>query len=145
MHPHLLETHLLTKRSHHDGTPAILKTIWYLQIIVIDCLMILLLMKIQVLIYKNDQQPSRSHFGLSMDELRRAYTARLSEMEQDMKEVKEQLGRSIVMAYGKKKHKSGPKNGRGIRVGGQHPQYNGTDAVNDQQVMAYAGDILSPT
>ncbi len=29
--------------------------------------------------------------GLSMDKLRRAYTARLSEMEQEMKEVKEQL------------------------------------------------------
>ena len=56
--------------------------------------------------------------GLSMDELRRAYTARLSEMEHDIKEVKEQLERSIVMSYGNKKHKSGHENGRRIRVGG---------------------------
>ena len=67
-----------------------------------------------------------------MDELRRAYTARLSEMERYMKEVKEQLERSIVMSYGKKKHKSGPQNGRGIRAGEQCAQYNGTDAVNYQ-------------
>ncbi len=49
-----------------------------------------------------------------------------------MREVKEQLERSIVMSYVKKKHKSEPENGRGIRVGGQHPQYDGTDAINNQ-------------
>jgi len=49
-----------------------------------------------------------------------------------MRVVKEQLDRSIVMSYGKKKHKSGPENGRGIRVGGQRPQYDDTDAVNYQ-------------
>jgi hypothetical protein len=42
---------------------------------------------------------------LSIDELRRTYTARLSDMERDMKEVKEQLQRSIMMSYAKKKHK----------------------------------------
>ena len=41
---------------------------------------------------------------LNVDKLRRAHAARLSEMEQDMKEVKEQLERSNVMSYGKKKH-----------------------------------------
>jgi hypothetical protein len=51
----------------------------------------------------------------------------------------------LVMSYGKKKHKSGPQNGRGIRAGEQCAQYNGTDAVTYQWVMAYAGDILSPT
>ena len=67
-----------------------------------------------------------------MDELRRAYTARLSEMEQEMKEVKEQLERTIVMSYGKKNPNTGQDNGRLVRVGGQRPQYNGTDAVNYQ-------------
>ena len=47
--------------------------------------------------------------GLSMDKLRRAYIARWSEMERDMKEDKKQLERSIVMSYGTKKHKLGPK------------------------------------
>ena len=32
----------------------------------------------------------------------------------------------------------------GIRVGGQRPQYDGTDAVNYQWVTAYAADILFP-
>ncbi len=68
--------------------------------------------------------------GFSVDELRRAYTARLSEMEQEMKEVKEQLERTIVMSYGKKNPNTGQDNGRLVRVGGQRPQYNGTDAVN---------------
>ena len=45
--------------------------------------------------------------GLSVDELIRAYTARLSEMEREMREVKEQLERTIVMSYVKKKHNSG--------------------------------------
>ena len=36
--------------------------------------------------------------------LRRAYTARWSEIKWDMKEVKEPLERSIVMSYGNKKH-----------------------------------------
>ena len=79
-----------------------------------------------------------------MDELRRAYTARLSEMEREMREVKEQLERTIVMSYVKKKHNSGEDNSRGVRVGGQRPQYDGTDAVNYQQVTAYAADILFP-
>ncbi len=70
--------------------------------------------------------------GLSMDELRRAYVARLSEMEQEMREVKEQLERTIVMSYSKKNQNSGQDNGRVVRVGGQHPQYDGTDAVNYQ-------------
>ena len=70
--------------------------------------------------------------GLSVDELRRAYTARLSEMERVTREVKDQLERSIALSFGTKKHKSGPENGRGIRVGGQHLQYDGTDAVNYQ-------------
>jgi hypothetical protein len=76
---------------------------------------------------------------LCVDELRRAYIARWNEMERGMKEVKEQLERSITMSYDMNKHKSGPENGRGFRVGGQHPQYNGTDAVNYQQVTAYVG------
>jgi hypothetical protein len=42
-----------------------------------------------------------------------------------MKEVKEQLERSIVMSNGKKKHKSVPKNDKGIRVGGHHPLHDG--------------------
>ena len=36
--------------------------------------------------------------GLSVDELRRAYTSRLSEMEREMREVKEQLEWTIVMS-----------------------------------------------
>jgi hypothetical protein len=32
----------------------------------------------------------------------------------------------------------------GIRVGGQRPQYDGTDAVNYQWVAAYVGDIHFP-
>ncbi len=70
--------------------------------------------------------------GLSVDELRRACMARLSEMEREMREVKEQLERTIVMSYGKKNQNSGQDNGRVVRVGGQHPQYDGTDAVNYQ-------------
>ena len=68
--------------------------------------------------------------GLSVDELRRAYTARLSDMEREMREVKEQLQRTIVMSYGKKN--TGQDNGRLVKVGGQRPQYDGTDAVNYQ-------------
>jgi hypothetical protein len=67
-----------------------------------------------------------------VDELRRAYTARLSEMDQEMREVKEQLERTIVMSYGKKNQNSGEVNGRLVRVGGQRPQYDGTEAVNYQ-------------
>ena len=37
--------------------------------------------------------------GLSVDELRRAYTVRLIDMEREMREVKEQLQRTIVMSY----------------------------------------------
>ena len=44
---------------------------------------------------------------LSMHELRRAYVARWSEMEQEMREVKDQLERTIVMSYGKKNQGSG--------------------------------------
>ena len=83
--------------------------------------------------------------GLSVDELRRAYTARLSDMEREMREVKEQLERTIVVSYGKKNQNSGQDNGRVVRVGGQHPQYNGTDAVNYQQVTAYVTDVVFPT
>ena len=49
-----------------------------------------------------------------------------------MREVKEQLERTIVMSYGKKNQNSGQDNGRVVRVGGQHPQYHGTDTVNYQ-------------
>ena len=70
--------------------------------------------------------------GLSVDKLRRAYTARLSEMEREMREVKEQLERTIVMSCGKKNQNSGEVNGRLVRVGGQRPQYDSTDAVNYQ-------------
>ena len=82
--------------------------------------------------------------GLSVDELRRAYTARLSDMEREMREVKEQLQRTIVMSYGKKNPNTGQDNGKLVRVGGQRPQYDGTDAVNYQRVTAYAADILFP-
>ena len=54
-----------------------------------------------------------------MDELRRAFMARLSEMEREMREVKEQLERTIVMSYGKKNQNSGQDNGRVVRVGEQ--------------------------
>jgi hypothetical protein len=67
-----------------------------------------------------------------VDELRRAYTARLSDMEREMREVKEQLQRTIVMSYGKKNPNIGQDNGRLVRVGGQRPQYDRTDAVNYQ-------------
>ena len=56
-----------------------------------------------------------------------------------MNEVKEQLERNITESFVKKKQKPEPKNGRGFRVGGQRPQYNGTDAVNCQQVTAHVG------
>jgi hypothetical protein len=49
-----------------------------------------------------------------------------------MRGVKEQPERTIVMSYIKNKHNSGQDNGRGVRVGGQRPQYDGTDAVNYQ-------------
>ena len=61
-----------------------------------------------------------------------------------MREVKEQLERTIVMSYDKKNHNSGQGNGRVERDGGQRPQYDGTDAVNYQREMAYAADILFP-
>jgi len=53
-------------------------------------------------------------------------------MERETREVKEQLERKIVMSYIKNKHNSGQDNGSGVRVGGQCPQYDGTDAVNYQ-------------
>ena len=49
-----------------------------------------------------------------------------------MREVKEQLERTIVMSYGKKNQNSGQDNSRLVRVGGQRPQYDSTDAVNYQ-------------
>jgi hypothetical protein len=51
-----------------------------------------------------------------------------------------QLKRSILISYSKKKHKSGHENRRGIILGGQHPRYDGTDAVNYHRVTTYEGD-----
>ena len=48
-----------------------------------------------------------------------------------MREVTEQLERTIAMSYGRNNN-SGEVNGRLVRVGGQLPQYDGTDAVNYQ-------------
>ena len=62
-----------------------------------------------------------------MEDVRRVYSSRIREMERDMKEVKEQLQRSIMMSCGNKTE-------RAVKVGGQHRQYDGMDAVNYNRV-----------
>ena len=56
-------------------------------------------------------------------------------MERDTKEVKEQLQRSIMMSYGNKME-------RAIKVGGQHPQYDGIDAIHNNRVTSYVSNVL---
>ena len=73
----------------------------------------------------------------SVEDVRRAYSSRIHEMERDMKEVKEQLQRSIMMSCGNKTE-------RAIKVGGQRPQYDGMDAVNYNRVTSYVSNVLFP-
>ena len=54
-----------------------------------------------------------------------------------MKEVKEQLQRSIMMSCGNKTK-------RAIKVGGQRPKYDGMNAVNYNRVTSYVGNVLFP-
>jgi len=74
--------------------------------------------------------------GFSVEDVRRAYSSRIREMERDMKEVKDQLQSSIMMSCDNKTE-------RAIKVGGQHPQYDGMDAVSYNRVMSYVSNVLS--
>ncbi len=54
-------------------------------------------------------------------------------MERDIKEVKEQLQKSIMMSFGDKMERS-------IKVVRQHLQYDEMDAVNYNKVTRYVGN-----
>ena len=75
--------------------------------------------------------------GFSVEDVRRAYSSRIREMERDMKEANEQLHRSIMMSCGNKME-------RAIKVQGQCPQYDEIDAVNYNRVTSYVGNVLFP-
>ena len=68
--------------------------------------------------------------GSSVEGIRRAFPASLSEIKKEMKEVKEHLERNIMMTYGSKNSKHRSDSERRFQVGGHHPQYDGADAVN---------------